>query len=332
MSPSPSPSPSPTPSAPPEREPAAAPAPSDSGADRVSGSDRIETAAAVTATRFPGPVPTVYVTTAWAYADALGGGAAAAYVDAPILLTSAHELPQATRTELDRLQPAQVVILGGAGAVSPVVAAQIAASGSQVTRRSGPDRYATAAALSAATFPANVPVAYIGTGEGFADALSGASAAAHLGGPLLLVRPGEIPDVVAAELRRLAPARITVLGGHGAVSEAVQQQLGDYTAGAVERRHGPDRYTTSAQVVADAFPSEVDTVYLASGAAFADALAAVPAAARGNAPLLLVAPDHLPDAIAAQLRRLNAGQAVILGGPAAISPDVMNAIEATLRR
>ncbi|HZM73936.1 MAG TPA: cell wall-binding repeat-containing protein, partial [Candidatus Polarisedimenticolia bacterium] len=81
--------------------------------------------------------------------------------------------------------------------------------------------YATAVAISAASYGPGVPVAYITSGLGFADALAGAPVAGRDGGPLLLVPNTSIPASVAAELTRLAPARIVVLGGTASVSAAV---------------------------------------------------------------------------------------------------------------
>src|SRR5690606_4645258 len=46
-----------------------------------------------------------------------------------------------------------------------------------VSRLAGPDRYATAAAISKSTFTAGVPVVYLASGATFPDALSGASSA-----------------------------------------------------------------------------------------------------------------------------------------------------------
>jgi hypothetical protein len=99
-----------------------------------------------------------------------------------------------------------------------------------VTRLAGADRYATSAAISTATYAPGVPVAYIATGLGFADALSGAPAAAHQGGPLLLVPGTSIPSVVATELARLQPGRIVVLGGTSVVSAGVASALDAYVA------------------------------------------------------------------------------------------------------
>jgi putative cell wall-binding protein len=70
-----------------------------------------------------------------------------------------------------------------------------------------------------------VAVAYVATGTNFPDALAGAAVAGNLGGPLLLVTRDTIPAATAAELSRLKPARIVVLGAAGVVSDAVQNAL-----------------------------------------------------------------------------------------------------------
>ena len=100
-----------------------------------------------------------------------------------------------------------------------------------VTRLSGMDRYETSAAISAVNFNPGVPVAYITTGLGFPDALSGAPVAGIKGGPILLVPGTTIPAAIATELTRLGPANIVILGGTGVVSAAVATQLDAYTAG-----------------------------------------------------------------------------------------------------
>ena len=106
------------------------------------------------------------------------------------------------------------------------------------SRLSGADRFATAAAISKASFPAGVPVAYIANGLNFPDALAGAAAAGAAKAPVLLVRPDAIPSSIATELARLHPGRIVVLGGTSAVSDAVKTALATYTAGSVTRLVG----------------------------------------------------------------------------------------------
>jgi putative cell wall-binding protein len=93
------------------------------------------------------------------------------------------------------------------------------------TRIAGPDRYATAVAVSAATYPAHVPTLYVATGAGFADGLAAGPLAGLAGGPLLLVGRDVVPAVVIAEIRRIDPSTVVVVGGTGSVSEAVRSLI-----------------------------------------------------------------------------------------------------------
>ncbi len=122
-------------------------------------------------------------------------------------------------------------MLGSTGVVSDAVAAALQGyTAGTVTRLAGADRYSTAAAISAASFAQYVPVVYIATGTNFPDALAGAPVAGAVGGPLLLVTRDTIPAATAAELTRLAPASIVVLGSTGVVSDAVAAALYGYIA------------------------------------------------------------------------------------------------------
>ena len=101
-----------------------------------------------------------------------------------------------------------------------------------VTRISGASRFATAAAVSAATFAPGVPVAYIAYAFNFPDALAGAAAAGTVPGPVLLADTHlPINSFTTAELTRLKPKRIIVLGSAGVISEAVKAALAPYAVG-----------------------------------------------------------------------------------------------------
>jgi hypothetical protein len=65
----------------------------------------------------------------------------------------------------------------------------------------------------------------------FPDALAGAAAAGTTPGPVLLAA-ADLPlnPATVAELTRLRPLRIIVLGGSGVISEAVKSALGGYLA------------------------------------------------------------------------------------------------------
>jgi putative cell wall-binding protein len=191
-----------------------------------------------------------------------------------------------------------------------------------VDRVAGTDRYATAAAVSAATFPSGVPVAYVGNGVSFPDALAGSAAGAALGGPVLLSEPTALPAATANELARLRPARIVVLGGPGAVSEAVEGELASIAP--TTRASGLNRYETAINLSRDGYaPDSPPTVFIASGTDFPDGLAAGAAAGVAGGPLILVGASLSPQ-VATELVRLNPARVVILGGPGAVPATVVS--------
>lgn len=97
----------------------------------------------------------VYIATGENFPDALGAAATAAVGLGPVLLVRQDSIPGATLTELNRLRPPSVVIVGGPAVVSAGVEAELAALPYtvEVIRLDGANRYETAAGLSAATFP-----------------------------------------------------------------------------------------------------------------------------------------------------------------------------------
>jgi hypothetical protein len=116
----------------------------------------------------------------------------------------------------------------------------------------------------------------------FADALAGSVLAASDNAPLLLVAPSALPDATRSELLRLKPARVMILGGAGAVSDAVAEQIADLTGATVERIKGDDRFGT-ATAISEVLPGKVRDADLLDGKDSSDFLAADGAAADAEA-------------------------------------------------
>jgi len=95
----------------------------------------------------------------------------------------------------------------------------------------------------------------------------------------------------------------------------------------VDRIWGADRYETSAAVSRMAFES-ANTVFLASGAKFPDALVAAAAGGNLDAPVLLTGKDALPPATVAELTRLSPSTVYIAGGTAVVSAAVEQQVAA----
>ncbi len=296
-------------------------------APRIWGADRFVTATALSASAFKAGVPIVYIATGTTFPDALAGGPAARMKGGPILLTLATSIPDATKAELTRLKPARIVVLGGPSAIADRVITDLKAfTGGGVSRVWGADRYATAAAISTSTF-SSTSVVYVATGENFPDALGAGAVAAAAKAPLLLVRASSIPAETTSELARLKPSRIVIVGSTGSVSAGVAAGLAAH--GTVTRISGADRYISTAALSAASFPANgPGTVYVATGKVFPDGLTAGPIAGLRNGPLLLVPGTSLPTSVAAELRRLDPTNIVIVGGPEAITDSVRNQIRA----
>ncbi|MBP3950259.1 cell wall-binding repeat-containing protein [Bacillus suaedae] len=87
------------------------------------------------------------------------------------------------------------------------------------------------------------------------------------------------------------------------------------------RLSGADRYETAVAISQEGF-SQADTVLLARGDDFPDALAATPLAHQLNGPILLTKPKSLSPSTKDELLRLNTKKVVILGGTGAVSAEV----------
>jgi glucose/arabinose dehydrogenase/putative cell wall-binding protein len=297
---------------------------------RSFGPDRYATAAKISSTAFPAGRSIAFVATGENYPDALAASAAAGRFGVPILLVRNHVIPAPTAAELDRLNVETIYLFGSAGVVSDSVRTQLGAYATgNVNRIAGADRYATAAKISQTWYDPGVASVFVATGTGFADALAGGPAAALLDSPLLLVQPNAIPASTQAELNRLDPARIYVLGGPSVVSASVATQLDAYTTGPVTRLSGADRYAT-AGVVARTFWKQVSTALVATGTGFADALAGGAWAGRDHRPMLLVTPTGVPEATGQEILRLTPYRLQLLGSTGAISSGAESRLKALI--
>lgn len=223
------------------------------------------------------------------------------------------------------LAPAAATTATAGGAV-PTVAAPA------LSRLSGPDRYATSVAASKAAFPtgSRATVVHLVSGTTLVDGYSSISAATAGAGTVLLTRPDAIPSVVAAELDRLNPTRIVVVGNTSTLSSAVASAAARY-APTVTRVSGTSRMATSRAVNRLAF-SSATRAWVVSGTSHSDAVAGAIAAAGHRAPLLVVqgTKSDLDPADATLLRDLGVDAVTIVGGTSAVSAGIGSDLAALL--
>jgi len=215
-----------------------------------------------------------------------------------------------------------------AGSVS---AADVIASGVMYTTIAGADRYSTAVAVSRAAFPSGADTIVVANGERWPDAVGGGVLAGASDGPVLLVQKTGVPAAVRAEILRLAPSKVFVLGGAESLGDAVVTEVLDAAVDATSavRLAGPDRYGTSALVASetvDAFPASWGgQAIVASGYTYADALTGGPFAIATHRPVYLIDDAHAAQVIAA-MQEAGVTKVAVLGGDVAVSPATRAAL------
>ena len=284
---------------------------------RLSGTDRYATGAAIVTGNYGDDSPFVYVATGADFPDGLTGAAAAAFRHAPLVLLDgqAASISPTVDAELKSVvgSDTHILVLGGTSSVSAHLYGALGGYGaSSIARLQGADRYLTAIAVSVDAYH-SAPVSrsvFVASGVAFPDALAAAGIAGHMGAPLILV-PGNLANLnrfpeIITELTRLAPTHVYIAGGSSSVSRGIETQIADVLGVTPVRFAGANRYETatlmtgfffgavSGTPVAPFTSPPIDTVYVASGLNFPDALAGAALAGQHGAPLLLV-PGTSPD-------------------------------------
>jgi putative cell wall-binding protein len=308
---------------------------------RLSGLDRYATAAATAEYTYTTSTKAI-IASGESWADALTGSALSGALTAPLLLTAKDALPAVTAAALGRMMGTSkiVYIIGGESAVGAGVATTLTGLGYVVTRISGADRYATAAAVAAKVKVLSTigslngkVTCVLASGQGYADALSVGPLAHNNIMPILLTEPNTLTAATSAAITANGCKQMLIVGGTSAVSAAVATAADALTGVNVVRVSGADRYATSVAVANKAWASTANgglgwaktIIAIARGDSFADGLAASQLSAKiAVTPLLLVQADMIPATVTAAI----AGKATtltdirVVGGLSAIPATV----------
>ncbi len=283
---------------------------------------------------------------------AVAAGLAARHA-APILLTPPERLHPAVADYLDDHVVSEVIVLGGPASVSGEVLAKLGLSRPELTARriSGPDRFATAAAIAAeldATThwcDTNDTVALLANSsdEHLGELVATGPLAYALELPVLLTEHASLPSATAQALQRLDIERVVIVGNRTVVSDDVISQLVAAGVDATERisASSPEAISAAvARLMTKTCDVELDAatylVALAGTDAPVDAVVAAPLLGlgldgSGPVPLLFVG-TRLNSSVSSFLRttkttvdgRKTNVELVAVGGTAALSDASMN--------
>ncbi len=296
---------------------------------RLSGANRYETAIAISRYAFPGSspnVPVVYIANGANFPDALSAGPAAAAEGGPLLLTEGGSLPSAVRSELNRLNPDTIVIVGGSSVVSGSVANALGNYANSVVRLGGANRYETSRliaqrGISRGFFTTGQQV-WVATGANYADALSAGAAAASAGVPILLVN-GTASGIDSATRSFLAsslrPSVARIAGGTSVVSNGVKNAIDAVSGVSTARYGGANRYATSLLINEFAHPDSAPEAFLTFGANFPDALAGGVAAGIIDGPMYITQTSCVERGVVNHILEISPQQITVFGGTSVVS-------------
>lgn len=198
-------------------------------------------------------------------------------------------------------------------------------------RLGGADRFKTAVKISQETFPKGSQSVVIARSDIAPDALSAAPFAAKLKSPVLLTQTKSLNTDTAAELKRLKPKTAYIAGQTGAVSTATENAIKALGIKTV-RLGGADRYETSLKITEAGWgASGTDTVFVATGRDYPDALSAGSAAGAVGAPVLLVdgMQPKASKAALAELKQFHLKNIFIAGGEGVVSKGVATSVRSS---
>ncbi len=312
--------------------------------ERLAGADRYDVAIAISKraypinTDFPARPTTVYVVNGGDFPDALGAGSAAAATGGLVMLVETASLSAKIRTELQRLRPQRIIIVGGPASVSDAVRSSMASAvpTATVSRISGASRFDVSVNVMNHIIATAGPRAfadstnlYVANGFNYPDALvagaAGASNASVRGiSPVLTVAGPEssLPQATRTAIANFGFETIRIAGGPGSVSPGIETQLRGISGVNVARLGGATRFDAARSVANDAYPTTADTVFLTTGFNFPDALAGAPLAGLLNAPMYSVETTCIPQGVLNDLARLQPTRIILLGGIGTLTPAV----------
>ncbi len=193
----------------------------------------------------------------------------------------------------------------------------------------GSDRFETAAAVCRSGWE-KADTVVLARSDDFADALAGVPLANKLNAPILLTLTANLPEADIQEIQRLQAKKVIILGGTGAISEIVVNEL-EKLGIIVERISGSDRFGTAAEIAARVMSAETNTAVIVNGYNFPDALSVASYAAAKGYPILMTENDDIPANTDAALARHNIRNTFVIGWTGAIGEKVYGELPAPVR-
>ena len=302
----------------------------------LTGSDRYETAVKISKEGWKNGSDKVVIINGDVSIDGIISTPLATTYNAPILLVEKNNVPNSVKSELKRLNPRDVIIIGDDNAISKTTANQIKSTvNASQTRLKGSNRYETSL-LIAKEIDKNhdVEKVYITNANGGeVDALTIAAKAGQDKQPIILTDKDSITDNTYKWLKSEDLQNAYFIGGPQMISTNVINKVNDITKDNVtnNRVYGADRHETNANVIKKFYTDdELEAVLVAKSDVLVDALAAGPLAANLKSPILITPKTYVSAYHKDNLEAKSANKVYKIGG--GLTSKVMSSIASSLSK
>lgn len=183
----------------------------------------------------------------------------------------------------------------------------------------GDDRIGTAVKLSKKTHRFRSKSALIVNKDKFSDALVSIPLAHQLDAPILFTGSRDLPEATLEEIERLKVKDVYLVGSNQSISKSVESILSSKVE-KISRFAGDDRYDT-ARLLAEKVrrSGNKNTILIASGENFSDALSISSVATKKDAAILLSKKDDLSKSTKKAIASWKPLQVIIAGGEQSVS-------------
>lgn len=293
--------------------------------ERIFGGNRIETSIKLSQQAYRGSVETLFLAGYSGEADALTATFLAGKRKSPLLLTYKDRVDSKLLSEIKRLSPREIIILGGENVVLKKVENDLTALGFNTKRIQGSSRVETAVNVALDYYGGrDVEEVFVIEYNSLVDALAIGPVAAKNGVPILITFRDKVPTEVSKFLKNHNVKKATIVGGESTVSYKGRAELLK-SAGVVDRVYGDNRIKTSLKVAGTYFKNPEFTL-VANGYQFADALIGGYFAGMKNSPIILTGKENIEKEALKYLSDRKV-KSFVLGGISVISNNVYNLIE-----
>ncbi|HBG1486946.1 N-acetylmuramoyl-L-alanine amidase [Clostridioides difficile] len=302
----------------------------------LTGSDRYETAVKISKEGWKNGSDKVVIINGDVSIDGIISTPLATTYNAPILLVEKNNVPDNVKSELKRLNPKDVIIIGDDNAISKTTTNQIKSTvNASQTRLNGSNRYETSL-LIAKEIDKNhdVEKVYITNANGGeVDALTIAAKAGQDKQPIILTDKDSITDNTYKWLKSEDLQNAYFIGGPQMISTNVINKVNGITKDSVtnNRVYGADRHETNANVIKKFYTDdELEAVLVAKSDVLVDALAAGPLAANLKSPILITPKTYVSAYHKDNLEAKSANKVYKIGG--GLTSKVMSSIASSLSK